>query len=136
MTAVRLLASRFCGFSMVGGASTLASVALLYLMNEVFGWYPYCSYVTAYVITVVFSYAANAMWVYQQPLRIVALIKFVITYLSGMLVGVLLLMLLRNVFRSVNDTLLSCAVIPLTVVWNFVFVNRILGQKTVKQRKI
>ena len=127
----RSLVTRFCGFSLVGLASTLLSIGVMAVMNEGIGINGYMSYVTAYVATILFSYFANALLVYKVPVRLVACIGFFATYASGMLVGTVLLAIAKRLFPGTSDTLLGCAVLPFTIMWNFVFVNYILTRQPV-----
>lgn len=123
------LLARFCGFSIIGAVSTLLSIGVMTAMNEGAGINGYVSYVTAYVVTILFSYFANTMLVYKAPVRLVACIGFFATYASGMLVGTGLLAIAKRLFPDVSDTLLGCGVLPFTIMWNFVFVNYILTRR-------
>ena len=123
------LMSRFCGFSLIGVVSTLLSVGIMAIMNECAGINGYVSYVTAYVVTILFSYFANALLVYKVSVSIAACVGFFVTYISGMVVGTMLLAVAKQLFPGANDTFLGCAVLPFTVVWNFVFINCILTHK-------
>ena len=132
---VRRLTARFLGFSLIGVVSTLLSVGIMAIMNECAGINGYVSYVTAYVVTILFSYFANALLVYKVSVSIAACVGFFATYLSGMVVGTILLAVAKQVFPSANDTLLGCAVLPFTIVWNFAFVNCILTHKRHTERR-
>lgn len=128
------IAARFCGFSAVGAVSTLLSIAIMAAMNEIVGANAYVSYATAYVLTILFSYFANALLVYRTRPGICACAAFFAAYASGMAVGALLLAAAKRIFPAANDTLLGCCVMPFTIVWNFFFVNRILGRGPARRR--
>ena len=117
---------RFCGFSGVGAAVTLLSMLLIFVGNELLGIAPLISYAASYLITLFLSYWLNAKLVFHAPFRLRGLIWYVIAYLSGMAVGMLLLKLLLLVVSG-YETILSYAVIPVTMVWNFLFADRIMA---------
>ena len=126
---LKTIIARFCGFSLIGVASTILSVVIMAFLNEVLGCNGYVSYVVAYVTTILFSYLANARLVYRRRASLADCCGFFATYLSGMVVGALLLALAKCMFPGANDTLLGCAVLPFTVAWNFVFVNFLLTRR-------
>jgi len=126
---IKTIIARFCGFSLIGAVSTILSVVIMAFLNEVLGCNGYASYVVAYVTTILFSYFANARLVYRRRVSLAECCGFFATYLSGMVVGTLLLALAKCMFPSTNDTLLGCAVLPFTVAWNFVFVNFMLTRR-------
>ena len=117
---------RFCGFSGVGAAVTLLSMLLIFVGNELLGIAPLISYAASYLITLFLSYWLNARLVFHAPFRFRGLILYVIAYLSGMVVGMFLLKLLLQVVSG-YETILSYAVIPVTMVWNFLFADRIMA---------
>ena len=126
---LKVLLARFSGFSLVGVANTLLSMALIWLLNECFHVHYLLSYVFAYVATVCLAYVVNAKCVFGSALSWRSAIQFQCAYLSGMIVGFVLLKLLAWGFSDVNMTLLSYLVIPVTMAWNFIFANRILADK-------
>ena len=122
-------AVRFSGFSLIGLANTFLSMLLIFVLNRICGVHYLISYAAAYVLTVLLAYAANALWVFHVGLALADCIRFVMTYISGMLLGMGLLRLGRYVFPCLDETLLSYCVIPVTTVGNFWFVNKVLSGK-------
>ena len=118
---------RFCGFAGVGAVVTLLSMLLIFIGNELLGIAPLISYAASYLITLFLSYWLNAKLVFRAPFRLRGLIWYVIAYLSGMVVGMLLLRLLLQFVSEGYETILSYAVIPVTMVWNFLFADRIMA---------
>lgn len=116
----------FCGFAGIGGLVTLLSMILIFAGNEWFGVPPLISYVTAYLVTLLLSYWLNAKFVFHSPFRIRGLALYLAAYLSGMGLGILMLRLLIRFLPGINETILSYAVIPVTMVWNFLFAARIM----------
>ena len=132
MSGLRNPVARFGGFSLVGAANTLLSVALVFALNELCGIDYRVSYAASYVLTVLLAYVANARLVFGAPLSAAGAAGFFAAYLSGMVFGVGLLWSLRRCFPSANATLLTCAAIPATMAWNFFFVNRLLSERKIR----
>ena len=130
MGLIKAICLRFSGFSLIGAISTVLSAAILAFMTEILGINGYVSYVTAYVITILFSYFTNAMFVYRAPPSIFACIGFSATYVSGMVVGTVLLAVFRHFFPETRYFVLGFVVLPFTTIWNFLFVNHILTRKS------
>lgn len=116
--------SRFCGFSLVGAFNTLASMIIVLVMNEVMGVNYMLSYITAYVVTLFAAYVINAKAVFKTPISSRGALAFFGAYLSGMIVGTIALRVLTGLLPDANSTLLSYSVIPLTMIWNFIWVNK------------
>ena len=127
MTRWSNLIARFSGFSLIGAANTLLSMAMICIMNKWCGIDCRLSYVIAYVLTVLVAYVANARLVFHSRLSVKGMFSFYTAYLSGMVLGMLLLTAGRCFMPSVDVTLLSCSVIFITTVWNFFWVNRLLS---------
>lgn len=121
------LIARFCGFSGVGAAVTLLSMLLILIGNELLGMAPLLSYAAAYLVTLLLSYCLNAKFVFRAPFRFRGAVLYIAAYLSGMALGMALLRLLLHFTRGGYETILSYAVIPVTMVWNFLFADRIMS---------
>ena len=116
---------KIIGFSFVGVISTLVSMALIYVMNERLHWSPYVSYVISYVLSILLSYILNMLKVFSSQFSWKSLGLYYVTYVSSMLLGMLLLKLFIWLLPTWNATLLSYMVIPFTMVYNYVFVNKL-----------
>ena len=134
MGLIKLIILRFTGFSAIGVISTVLSTVLFVLMTEFLGINGYVSYITVYVVTIFFSYFANAIFVYRDRIRFSACVGFFVTYSSGMLLGTALLALFKNLFPETRDYILGFLVLPFTTLWNFVFVNYILTRNSADRR--
>lgn len=126
MELIKTIILRLSGFSVIGLISTVLSTLMFILLNEILGINGYVSYVTVYVVTIFFSYFANAIFVYKTEPRFLACVGFFATYVSGMFVGVVLLALFKYLFPATRYFILGFAVLPFTTAWNFMFVNYIL----------
>jgi len=127
--AVMALFSRFGGFSAIGVANTLLSLALIWVLNEVLSINYMVSYIASYVMTVILAYVANARLVYRRRLSATDGVKFFLSYLSGMAVGVVLLYVVKLLWPEGRASLISCGVVFVTLIWNFSFVNMVLSKK-------
>ena len=134
MGLIKLIVLRFSGFSLIGAISTVLSTVLFVLMTEILGINGYVSYVTVYVVTIFFSYFANAIFVYRDRIRFSACVGFFVTYSSGMLLGTALLALFKHLFPETRYFILGFLVLPFTTLWNFVFVNYILTRDSASHR--
>lgn len=123
---------KFIGFSLVGGLVTLTSMLLLYILAELLGVNITVAYVASYVLSIQLSFFLNLRLVFKSKLTVKNLGYYNLTYLAGMLLGVGLLQILIYYAPQCNQTLLSYAVVPVTLIFNFFFVNLILHKKNEK----
>ncbi len=120
------LVQRFAGFSVVGVISTLTSMVLTFLLNELFHLNVYLVYVIVYAITIFLSYELNAHWVFKSKFSFKALGAYYLTYLSSMILGLFVLRFYDWVFPTWNRTIISYMVIPVTMLYNFFIVSKFL----------
>lgn len=116
---------KIVGFSFVGVIATLVSMALIYVMNEWLHWNPFVSYLLSTISSIVLSYVLNMFKVFSSRFTWKSLGLYYLTYLSSMVLGMLLLKLYVWLLPSWNATLLSYMVIPFTMLFNYYFVNKI-----------
>lgn len=122
------LISTFAGFSFVGIIVTLVSMLLIFICNEVLGWYSIVSYLFSYAISILLSYILNARYVWKSELSFIAMVRYFGIYVASMVLGAALLWLLELALPEVNITILSYCVIPITMLWNYFYVNRLLSK--------
>lgn len=122
------LIATFAGFSFVGIVVTLISMLLIFICNEILGWNSIVSYLLSYGISILLSYFLNANYVWKSDFSFVAMVQYLGIYIASMVLGAVLLWLLELTFPDVNKTILSYCVIPLTMLWNYFFVNRLLSK--------
>lgn len=113
------------GFSFVGVIATLVSMALIYIMNEWLHWNPYVSYLISTILSILLSYVLNMLKVFSSRFSWKSLGLYYLTYLSSMVLGVLILSIYKWLLPTWNATLLSYMVIPFTMLFNYYFVNKI-----------
>jgi len=123
----------FLGFCSIGAAMTLLSMLLIAVTNEILSWNPEVSYDFAYITTLLLSYYLNTKYVFHSSFCFTKLLSYCATYISGMLLGMLLIKIGIKLLPQINETIITYAVIPITLVWNFLFVNKILTMKKEKR---
>lgn len=116
---------KIAGFSFVGVIVTLVSMALIYIMNEWLHWNPYVSYILSTILSILLSYVLNMSKVFSSSFSWKSLGLYYLTYLSSMVLGMILLKLYLWLLPTWNATLLSYMVIPITMIFNYLFVNKI-----------
>jgi len=114
------LLKRLIGFVNVGLMMTALSAAVMYLLLEVFSWQIYIAYSGVYLFSILLSYLLNARFVFKKAFSWIHLGAYYIAYFSGMLIGLTLISCLKRHFYF-TDFVNSCLVIPITLVWNFLF---------------
>lgn len=122
------LISTFAGFSVVGVVVTLVSMLLIFIFNEVLCWNSIVSYLISYALSILLSYFLNTAYVWKKEISIMAILRYFCIYLASMVLGAVLLWGLEYIFPSMNKTILSYCVIPFTMLWNYLFVNRLLSK--------
>ena len=123
------LVRKLMGFSITGALSTLISILLLLLFNEVLHLNAYVSYVLSYFLSILFSYVSNALFVWKSELKLFVFVKYILVYCSSMVLGALVLYILKQLFPEGNNSILSLLTMPVTMTWNYLFVNKLLSQK-------
>lgn len=118
----------FAGFSFVGIVVTLVSMLLIFICNEILGWNSIVSYLLSYGVSILLSYFLNAKYVWKSDFLFVAMVRYFGIYIASMVLGAVLLGLLELALPDVNKTILSYCVIPFTMLWNYLFVNRLLSK--------
>jgi len=108
----------FAGFSGVGVVTTLLSLGAIYVFLEVFRTPLILTYGVIYFLTILLSYFLNSLFVFKSPLKLNKALRYFSIYLSGMLLGMLVLWLLKNTL-SFDHYILAYFVLPVTMAWNF-----------------
>lgn len=116
----------FIGFSFVGVFSTLFSMLLIFIFNELLHVDYLLTYIIAYSLSILASYFMNTYLVFKSKYSMRGLLYYYMTYLASMVLGVVILELYNVVLPDWNKTIISYMVIPFTMLFNFFFVNRIM----------
>lgn len=118
---------RLIGFIQVGLLTTITSAGVLYVLLEMLKWQVYFSYTLIYLLSIFISYLLNAKLVFKKAFSWFHLVAFYLTYLSGMLIGLIVISLLKSQFNY-SDFVNSCLVLPITIIWNYVFASIIFAR--------
>ena len=114
----RKIATIFAGFSGVGVITTLISLGAIYLFLEILQTPLILTYSIIYFLTILLSYFLNSLFVFKSPLAMEKGIKYFLIYLSGMLIGIVVLWLLDQIL-DYDSYILAYLVLPVTMIWNF-----------------
>jgi putative flippase GtrA len=112
------------GFSGVGVAVSIAGLVLTYIMIELWKWPLLTSYVLIYAGTILLSYFLNSSLVFRSSFNLLFLFQYFMAYLSGMLVGLLVLWIFEKTL-PLQPWILAYLVVPVTTLWNYFFATRI-----------
>ncbi|MCC8358761.1 GtrA family protein [Salinimicrobium sediminilitoris] len=116
---IRKIIKYFAGFAGVGGIVTLISLIGIYIFIELFQFPLLITYIGIYSATILLSYLLNSLLVFKSSLNTKKGIKYIGIYLSGMILGVAVLWIFEKILPF-DDYILAYAVIPITMIWNFV----------------
>lgn len=132
--------NEFLGFAIVGITMTMVTIVLNYVLLKVLDFHLMTTYIVVGVLTIFFSYLLNTFTVFKQKFSIVTMFIYYGIYLSGMVIGALVLSLLNHTLTESHfpqflleyrKFILSIMPIPVTLVWNFAFTSRIMKNKKV-----
>lgn len=115
----RKIVSLFAGFSSVGIITTIISIVAIYFFLEVIGTPLYITYALIYFFTICLSYFLNTIFVFKSSVTWKKATGYFSIYLSGMLIGMMVLWLLEKTL-PVENYILAYLVIPVTMTWNFI----------------
>lgn len=112
-------------FSLVGVVTTGLSFVLLYLLIDLFRVPLIPAYIVVYLSTIILSYLINSKYVFKSSYSTSDLVKYFVIYLSGMVIGIIVLKLYKS-YIDLPHWLLSYMVIPVTFAWNFILAYKLL----------
>lgn len=123
------IATILAGFSGVGAITTLISLGAIYVFLKILQTPLILTYAIIYFLTILLSYFLNSLLVFKAPLAMKKGIKYFIIYLSGMVIGILVLWLLKKTL-SYDSYILAYLVLPVTMTWNFLFSFKLFKPKS------
>ena len=118
---------KLAGFSIVGAITTIVSLLMIVAFNELLHWNSTVSYLLSCFISISLSYLLNATFVWRASFQVLHLMRYYFIYSVSMIIGAVLLNVLEYMFSNINSTILSFMIVPITMVWNYLFVNRLLS---------
>lgn len=116
---------KFRKFATVGAISTSISLALNFIFLKIYETPLILTYVLIYAFTIVFSFVLNSKYTFSSHITLNNLLRYLAIYLTGMLIGVVLLKFYRWVLPFEN-WVLPFLVVPFTMLWNFNMADRFL----------
>jgi putative flippase GtrA len=125
---IRLLVERFLKFATVGAISTASSLTANFVLLKYFQTPLYTTYICVYVSAILFSYFLNTRYTFKTKRNWKDLIFYYMIYFTSMGLGVSLLRLYRWLLPFEN-WVLPFLVFPFTMLWNFIFVSRLLKNR-------
>lgn len=120
------LYKRFIGFALVGVFNTFFSLLLTFLLINIVGLWLIPSYVIVFLITVFLAYLINTYFVFKKEFELKKLIGFYSTYLSSLILGIVLLYIIKFFSPDSDDFINTILITPITMTWNFFFLNNSL----------
>ncbi len=123
------IATIFAGFSGVGIVTTLISLGAIYVFLEILQTPLILTYAIIYFLTIILSYFLNSLLVFKSPLAMKKVIKYFLIYVSGMVLGIVVLWMLKATL-SYDHYILAYLVLPFTMMWNFLFSYKLFKPKS------
>ena len=117
------------GFSLIGAITTVASLVLIYLGNEVLNIDKYFTYLIAYTLSLLLSYILNFTLVFKIKKSFSSASLYFASYLVVMALGIVALRFTEAVAPGLNETIQTFLVLPLTTICNFLLVGRIVAKQ-------
>lgn len=124
---------KFLGFSTVGVFITLLSLSLTFIFLELIKTPLILTYACIYFVTILVSYFLNSRLVFKSGKSFRKLMLYFGVYISGMLLGVLVLKFYEQNLNFKNYVL-SYLVIPFTMSWNFILSSLVLKKQKSKNK--
>ncbi len=120
---------KFTKFSIVGLIITGTSLFTSFLFLKVIGTPLIITYILNYFAMITLSYLLNAWFVFNTNYNFKHLFLYYLSYIIGMVLGIVLLKVFREMFTFEN-WVLSYMVIPFTMLCNFTFANKIFKRRS------
>jgi putative flippase GtrA len=125
---IRVLLERFLKFATVGMISTLTSLSANFILLKYFETPLIPTYVSVYLSVILLSYILNTRYTFKARIVWKDLVFYYLIYFTSMGIGVCLLTLYRWLLPFEN-WVLPFLVFPFTMLWNFIFVSRLLKKR-------
>ena len=116
---------KFISFASMSVIYSSANLASNFVLLKYFGTPLIPTYVVVYLLTVLLAYLLNSRYTFKDSLSFKKAGFYYLTYLSSMLIGVLLLSGYKY-FLNFENWVYPFMVFPVTMLWNFVNANRFL----------
>ena len=125
-----MLPVKFLKFASIAILYASANLSANYVLLKYYHTPLIPTYVVIYLITVLVAYVLNSHFTFKSKLSLRKAGLYYLTYMSSMLIGVILLSIYRRVLPFENE-ILPFFVFPFTMLWNFFNANRFLKAQSI-----
>lgn len=125
---LRIIGKKFVKFSAVGAIVTPISLGSNFILLKYFNTPLYLTYVCIYAFSILLSFLLNSRFTFRTSIKFQNLVKYYGIYISGILIGVLLISIFRS-FTSFENWVYPFLALPFTTMWNFFTANRYLEKQ-------
>ncbi|MEG0177886.1 GtrA family protein [Anaerorhabdus sp.] len=129
----KFLSKQFLIFGIIGGINTILS-QLIYIVLVKFGMIVSLSSVLGDSLTIIISYFANMKFTYNEKPSLKSAITFPLSYLPGLIVNMLIVILVADVFHAPKEYA-KLVSLPITIPLNYVCMSLII-KLTSKKKEI
>ena len=127
-TKLNAFVTQFSKFGSVGALTTLFGVFSNYILLERLHLPLYPVYISVFLVGVLISYLLNARFTFKEKASIKDGAKYYISYLIGLVVGLILLYTFDQTLQY-SDFILTILVIPFRFMITFVLVKKVVYAK-------
>lgn len=121
----RLFIHKFVSFSLIGLLLSLSSIAILGFLLGILRLPVFPTWWIVYLLSITASLLLNSRFVFDSKLSMGLVLKFVLCYLSSMLLGTMIIGFTRS-NTNLPNWVLGYIALPFTMLYNFTLLNRIL----------
>ncbi len=123
--------SEFIKFGGVGVIVTVASMLSSFIWLKIIGTPLFITYILNYVFFIFISYTLNRLITYKRKFNFISLILYFFVYLSGMVLGIILLYIFKKLF-ILENWIYSFLVVPFTTVNNYIWSTMVFKKRKEK----
>lgn len=118
----------FIKFGGVGAFITLASMISSFFWLKIIGTALFVTYFFNYSFFILLSYSLNRRITFKCEFSISSLFYYYLVYLSGMILGMVLLYIFKRII-SVENWVYSFMVVPFTMTMNYIMATLVFKKK-------
>ena len=111
----------------VGGIVTTLSLGSNFILLKYFHTPLFLTYICVYAFSIMLSFILNSTFTFKTVIKVKNMIKYYVIYVTGLLLGVLIMTLFTTLFNFEN-WVYPFLVLPFTTVWNFTIANKFLSK--------
>jgi len=105
------------GYGIIGIMMMALSVILYFIFIDKLGFNMYLMYIVVNILTTTISYFLNSRYTFQQSVSFKSFIKYGLTYIIGICVGLVLLKIINHTFIELSDFFtVLCSIVPRIII--------------------